>query len=274
MKTKSVAVSYNSMKGCLNTDMLLQKAHQGYVAVGGEMKGSMGAKSILKYASAEVAANWQIVVEYAYSLVCKNKEIKGSGEKIDWRQVCMYNTLLKELSKKCKTEYAYKELVEMAAINLGLDVKSVLAEAILDAYGWNNVVTEMVATYESKMRGCEVSDITAVENIVDERPQVEVSVTAAPKKSRAKKSVAPHIEKVPVVISVPVAKKHASKCKAVKQIFGDGTTKYFGSVTEASHATKICAGSISRNLGKYKGYPTVTDKSSGRKCKFEYAENR
>lgn len=257
-KNNTVASSYNSMKGCLNVDMLLQKTHQSYVAVGGEMKGSMGAKSILKYASAESAANWACVVEYAYSL-CKDKEIKKGGENVDWRQVCAYNALLKELSKKCKTEYAYKELVEMAAINLGLDVKSVLAESILDGYGWNNVVTEMVATYESKMRTCEVSDILAVEKN-EEKP----SAKAASKKS--------NIPLKKVEISVPVARKHSSKCKPIVQIFGDGTTKYFGSVTEASRATKTCAGSISRNLMKYKNYRTVLDNVSGKRCWFEYAE--
>ena len=154
------------------------------------------AKGILRYITKENELEWDYVVRFIFYLLeeIDKKGISESKKNIDWERACK-KYYSDELSK-IKTKVAFKELFYLVALNNNDDIDDLLAEPILEAYGWYQIVKKTVAQYEEilstnteyaehmleeKEMECDTLDVHKEKNNIQEESQKNICTSTTPK---------------------------------------------------------------------------------------------
>lgn len=144
---EKVMANHPNLSEFVNGMEFIKNTHSLYKDIGG-MKNNRVAKGIIKYVTAENELCWNYVVQFVY-YVMEGIDKKGTmacKEDIDWQEACCM-CFPKEL-KQIDTKRAFKELFKILAYNNEEDTDELLAEPILNAYGWPLIVKKLVGLYE------------------------------------------------------------------------------------------------------------------------------
>ena len=144
---EKIMAKHSSLNEFVDGMAFLKEVHSLYKVLGG-MNNYQIAKGILRYITKENELEWDYVVRFIFYLLeeMDKKGISESKKYIDWERACK-KYYSDELSK-IKTKVAFKELFYLVALNNNDDIDDLLAEPILEAYGWYQIVKKTVAQYE------------------------------------------------------------------------------------------------------------------------------
>lgn len=254
-------------------------------------------KGFAKYVSEELGIDWYQVVVFLNKLLKSHnsKDYQTAKNNINWEVVCQ-----KHCSKMLaitKTKTAYKCLFYLMAESNCWNAESILAEHILNAYGWDKIARTLVFLYENLyVRASfadEIEEVTASEEtnvepmaVMEEEPEiVETEPIAVDTVEDAVEAIGelPSIENlisesilgdmVPIVTTSTTPSTRYKRGRKVKVTYlDDGSFVIYESATLAEKGTGICHGSANKCLNANPAYKTLTDKKNGRKCSMTYCE--
>lgn len=287
---KQIAVDFDG-------EAFTKEMHTIYKNFGGISAPHIG-KGFAKYVSEELGIDWYQVVVFLNKLLesHSSKDYQIAKNNINWEAVCQ-----KHCSKMLvltKTKTAYKCLFYLMAESNCWNADSILAEHILNAFGWDKIARTLVFLYENLYVRASFAD--EIEEVtVNEETKVEpVSVTKEePMKVVEAEPIAvdtvvdtletigklPSIEDlisepilgdvVPVVATSTTPSTRYKRGRMVKVTYlDDGSFVIYKSATLAEKGTGICHGSANKCLNANPAYKTLTDKKNGRKCSMTYCE--
>lgn len=274
-----------------------KEMHTIYKNFGGISAPHIG-KGFAKYVSEELGIDWYQVVVFLNKLLesHSSKDYQVAKNNINWEVVCQ-----KHCSKMLaitKTKTAYKCLFYLIAESNCWNADSILAEHILNAFGWDKIARTLVFLYENlyvrasfadKIEEVTVSEETKVEPVavMEEEPMevvetepIAVDIVADPVETIGK---LPSIEDLiselaleevaPVVVAPTSLSTRYKRGRKVKVTYlDDGSFVIYKSATLAEKGTGICHASANKCLNANPAYKTLTDKKNGRKCSMTYCE--
>lgn len=192
---EKLMAKHSSLNEFVNGMAFLKEVHSLYKVLGG-MRNYLIAKGILRYITIENELEWDYVVRFIFYLIeeIDKKGLSECKKNIDWEFACK-KYCSDELSKT-KTKVAFKELFYLVALNNNDDIDDLLAEPILDAYGWYQIVKKIVAQYEEilstnteyaehmleeKEMECDTLDVHKEKNNIQEESQKNICTSTTPK---------------------------------------------------------------------------------------------
>ena len=192
---EKIMAKHSSLNEFVDGMAFLKEVHSLYKVLGG-MNNYQIAKGILRYITKENELEWDYVVRFIFYLLeeIDKKGISESKKNIDWERACK-KYYSDELSK-IKTKVAFKELFYLVALNNNDDIDDLLAEPILEAYGWYQIVKKTVAQYEEilstnteyaehmleeKEMECDTLDVHKEKNNIQEESQKNICTSTTPK---------------------------------------------------------------------------------------------
>lgn len=269
-------------------EVFAKSIHLCYKNLGGIKAHHVG-KGIAKYVVEEMGTDWYTTVVFLNRLLEKHnaKEYQCAKNNINWQKVCERHC--KKMLVKTKTQTAFKYLFYLVAENNSWNADALLAEHILNAYGWDKIIRIIVHLYEElyvRATLVEVGmDTRIVEEVIEgavktipaaEEEVVDIS-TKTVEAEATKEAIATELmdadSKTGIsksTISPPTTNpKRYKRGRKVKVTYkDDGSSKIYNSAALAEKATRICHGSANKCLNGY--YSTLTDKVTGRKCSLTY----
>lgn len=274
-----------------------KEMHTIYKNFGGITARHIG-KGFAKYVAEEMGIDWYQVVVILNKLLesHSSKDYQIAKNNINWEAVCQ-----KHCSKMLvltKTKTAYKHLFYLMAESNCWNADSILAEHILNAYGWDKIARTLVFLYENLyVRASfadEVEDAEVIEEAKDESVEVmeEEPTEIVETEPIAVETVADSLETigrlpsiedlisepilgdvVPVVATSTTPSTRYKRGRMVKVTYlDDGSFVIYKSATLAEKGTGICHGSANKCLNANPAYKTLTDKKNGCKCSMTYCE--
>lgn len=192
---EKIMAKHSSLNEFVDGMAFLKEVHSLYKVLGG-MNNYQIAKGILRYITKENELEWDYVVRFIFYLIeeIDKKGLSECKKNIDWEFACK-KYCSDELSKT-KTKVAFKELFYLVALNNNDDIDDLLAEPILDAYGWYQIVKKTVAQYEEilstnteyaehmleeKEMECDTLDVHKEKNNIQEESQKNICTSTTPK---------------------------------------------------------------------------------------------
>lgn len=192
---EKIMAKHSSLNEFVDGMTFLKNVHSLYKVLGG-MRNYLIAKGILRYITIENELEWDYVVRFIFYLIeeIDKKGLSECKKNIDWEFACK-KYCSDELSKT-KTKVAFKELFYLVALNNNDDIDDLLAEPILDAYGWYQIVKKIVAQYEEilstnteyaehmleeKEMECDTLDVHKEKNNIQEESQKNICTSTTPK---------------------------------------------------------------------------------------------
>ena len=192
---EKLMAKHSSLNEFVNGMAFLKEVHSLYKVLGG-MRNYLIAKGILRYITIENELEWDYVVRFIFYLIeeIDKKGLSECKKNIDWEFACK-KYCSDELSKT-KTKVAFKELFYLVALNNNDDIDDLIAEPILDAYGWYQIVKKIVAQYEEilstnteyaehmleeKEMECDTLDVHKEKNNIQEESQKNICTSTTPK---------------------------------------------------------------------------------------------
>lgn len=129
----------------------IKKASEFYEVVG-KVNNSKAGLNFMKSIAFGLGVTWSMMVEYLYYLMKeKNSSLyKDNESSLDYQSVCLNlgGVFGKLLNTKADSVYANKYLFDAVVANTEADAEEWLQEAILEQYGWHNVMREIYLIYE------------------------------------------------------------------------------------------------------------------------------
>lgn len=264
----------------------IQKVNEFYDVVD-KVNNSKAGLLFMKSIALGLGITWSVLVEYIYYLVKeKNPSLYEQYElRLDYQYVCqnLGGVFGKLLDKKSNSAFANKYLFDAVVANTEAVAEQWLYPFILEKYGWNKVMWDLVMMYNQYMseeeRFCEAmhkEDSEEVVPLVEEEPEEE-NTSSAEAEEVAEVEEPKTTPKVAAAISPkkPISKEDlkGARSKAVIVLcLDDGTTQRFGNVSEASEALHIALVDIRKNI---KGHTAHTGKGKGvRHYTFKYETPR
>ena len=192
---EKLMAKHSSLNEFVNGMAFLKEVHSLYKVLGG-MRNYLIAKGILRYITIENELEWDYVVRFIFYLIeeIDKKGLSECKKNIDWEFACK-KYCSDELSKT-KTKVAFKELFYLVALSNNDDIDDLIAEPILDAYGWYQIVKKIVAQYEEilstnteyaehmleeKEMECDTLDVHKEKNNIQEESQKNICTSTTPK---------------------------------------------------------------------------------------------
>lgn len=252
----------------------IQKVDEFYNVIG-KVNNSKAGLLFMKDIALGLGVTWSVMVEYLYYLVKeKHPSLYEQYEyKLDYQYVCqnLGGVFGKLLYKKCNSVFANKYMFDAVVANTGASAEDWLYPFILEQYGWDKVMWDIVVMYNQYMaeesRFKEVSEeedfADAAVLAVEEEPLEDTTLDV-----KSVEEVEKEEPKATPTIAVVTSKKTITK-KAVKGARGkaviahclnDDTNQRFNTVADASMALHIPMGDIRKNI---KGHTAHTGKGKG-----------
>ena len=132
----------------------IQKACGFYEAIG-KINNSNAGLMLLKTIALGLRVNWNMVVQYIYYLVKEKTPslYKDYEHSLDYQYVCLNigGVFTKLLTSKGDSVYANKFLFDAVVANTDADAEEWLQKFILEKYGWDNVMVDLVMMYNQYM---------------------------------------------------------------------------------------------------------------------------
>lgn len=265
--------NYPSISENVCSMAFIQKVDEFYNVIG-KVNNSKAGLLFMKDIALGLGVNWSVMVEYLYYLVKeKNPSLYEQYEyKLDYQYVCqnLGGVFGKLLSKKCNSVFANKYMFDAVVANTGASAEDWLYPFILEQYGWDKIMWDLVVMYnqymaeEARFKGdLEEEDLEdAAVLAVEEEPLEDMTPYVMPVEEEVEEP------KATPTIAVFTPKKTITK-KDVKEARGkaviahclnDDTKQRFNNVADASMALHISMGDIRKNI---KGHTAHTGKGKG-----------
>ena len=253
----------------------IQKVNEFYNVVD-KVNNSKAGLLFMKSIALGLGITWSVLVEYIYYLVKeKNPSLYEQYElKLDYQYVCqnLGGVFGKLLDKKCKSVFANKYLFDAVVANTEASAEQWLYPFILEKYGWNKVMWDLIMMYNQYMseeaRFCETMPKEESEEVAPLLVEDEPKEESIPSVDAEEMTAVEEPKTAPMIAASITPKKSISKedlkgarGKAVIALcLNDGTTQRFCNVTEASEVLHIALGDIRKNI---KGHTAHTGKGKG-----------
>lgn len=267
---EKIMAKHSSLNEFIDGMTFLKNVHSLYKVLGG-MKNYLIAKGILRYITIENELEWDYVVRFIFYLIeeIDKKGISECEKNIDWEFACK-KYCSDELSKT-KTKVAFKELFHIVALNNNDDIDDLLAEPILDAYGWYQIIKKIVAQYEEilstnteyaehllgeeeKETECASLDVHTEKNNVQEESQENICTSTTPKVDDEENV---HSEENSDFIA---PKKYARNRTIILKCLTDETETEWSSAKEIKNSVGIPMGAIRKNVSGHSKYIRYNNK--------------
>lgn len=139
----------------------IKKASEFYETVG-KVNNSKAGLMFMKSVAFGLGVTWSLMVEYLYYLV-KEKTPSLCDDvalNLDYKSVCLNlgGVFGKLLNTKADSIFANKYLFDAVVANTGADAEEWLQEAVLEHYGWHNVMRDVYLIYEQHLLDAEAKE--------------------------------------------------------------------------------------------------------------------